>query len=179
MAAWHWASMHKARTLKLKQLNEIQTSLISSFAPVLVLLWHVKMFYVKLHVYSACCVGVQVLWLVRSSVLQAPALSAKSKVFFREICVAASKCPDFTVIANTQTLQAHPREVRESWGLSKVTFYWLFFCRLPESLLGLQASLDFTYLITHTPVEYGCEVVKFSMNVLNNDFITHYLNRVG
>lgn len=127
MAAWHWASMHNARTLKLKQLNEIQTSLTSSFAPVLVLLWHVKMFYVKLHVYSARCVGVQVLWLVRSSVLQAPALSAKSKVFFREICVAASKCPDFTVIANTQTLQAHPREVRESWGLSKVTFYWLFF----------------------------------------------------
>lgn len=42
-----------------------------------------------------------------------------------------------------------------------------------------ESSLDFTYLITHTPVEYGCEVVKFSMNVLNNDFITHYLNRVG
>lgn len=60
VAAWHWASMHNTRTLKPKQPNEIQTSLISSFAPVLVLLWHVKMFYVKLHVCSACCVGVQV-----------------------------------------------------------------------------------------------------------------------
>lgn len=38
VTAWQWASMHNTKTLKVKQLNGIQPSFISSFSPVLFLL---------------------------------------------------------------------------------------------------------------------------------------------
>lgn len=42
-----WASVHNTRTLKLKQLNGTQPTLILLFTPVFFLLWHVKVSTVK------------------------------------------------------------------------------------------------------------------------------------
>lgn len=35
------------------------------------------------------------------------------------------------------------------------------FCRLPESLLGMQTSADFTDLIAHNSLQYRCDTVGF------------------
>lgn len=40
----------------------------------------------------------------------------------------------------------------------RLTFY-----RLPESLLAVQTSLDFTDLITHDSLQYGTDMVKLIM----------------
>lgn len=102
--------------------------------------------------------------LTKCTVYTVTSRNGSNNQWLRQILLA-SKCPDFTALADLWTMQPHSLEV-----LTSVQIHISSSPQGPST--GLSAVFQgVTDLITHNSLQYKCDIIELILHLYNNSFI--------